>query len=294
LHPRQGKEEETFMVRENTEATAARATKSNYNQRVPAVEQASKILLCLAKSLHPQLSLTEICGQVGIHKSKGYSILNTFLECGLVVRNRDARTYSLGPAVLFLSRRVLDSMDLKAVVAPYLEQLAEATQSTALLGLISAESVFIVARHEVSEHIGVTIRVGHRYPLTWGAHGKAIVAFLSKYHRDRILAETELRFHGQAGEHQADTTLIEKELDECRRLGYAKDLGQVQAGINAVSAPVLGSGSTPIGCLIAVGTFPDALGDTYGEQTAATARRISSLIGPTIERIYGVRSEEKK
>jgi hypothetical protein len=48
-----------------------------YITLVPAVEQASRILLCLAQDPSDDKKLTDICEDVGIHKSKAYSILNT-------------------------------------------------------------------------------------------------------------------------------------------------------------------------------------------------------------------------
>ena len=50
-------------------------TKPEYSSLVPAVEQASRILMALAQNRSSKMTLTEICGVVGIHKSKGYSIL---------------------------------------------------------------------------------------------------------------------------------------------------------------------------------------------------------------------------
>lgn len=262
--------------------------KPGYNQLVPAVQQASKILFCLAKNAHSRLSLTEISQDVGIHKSKAYSILNTLMEPGLVVKSHGAKTYALGPALLYLSRSILDNMDLKEAASPYLHELAEATQSTALLGVISSRRLFIVAKYEASGDIGVTIRVGQRYPLTWGAHGKAIVAVLPAEERERVFAQGNLQFYGRNGMHGMDQKELQLELETCRELGYAKDLGGVQSGINAVSSPVFGSSSVPIGCLIVVGTFPAAEADPFGARAAETSRKISAFLGPTIESVYGL------
>ena len=64
---------------------------------VPAVEQASRVLFGLAGARSPHMSLTEICDQVGIHKSKAFSILHTLQKFGLVQRNTNGKGYSLGP-----------------------------------------------------------------------------------------------------------------------------------------------------------------------------------------------------
>ena len=108
--------------------------KSVYKPSVPAVEQASRVLLCLGESPNFKMRLTEICNQVGIHKSKGHSILNTLKQFGFVEKDTQTKTYSLGPALIFLSRHVLDNLHYPEIVAPFLDDLAKETNGTALFG----------------------------------------------------------------------------------------------------------------------------------------------------------------
>jgi DNA-binding IclR family transcriptional regulator len=267
-------------------ATKTRKDRPSYNRLVPAVEQAARLLFALAASPRARLPLTEICTKVGIHKSKGYSILNTLMEFGLASKDPVAKTYALGPGLLVLSRAVLDSADPRQVAGPYLRELSAATESTALLGMVTAGEVFVVAKEEPTVGVGVTIRVGHRYPLTWGAHGKAIVAFLPEAERDRVLGEEKVYFYGEPGRTGLDPEALRAELDRVRRDGYATDLGGMQPGIQAVSAPVFGSGPAPIGCVIAVGTSAGGSADAVGERVAAAAREISALMGRTLEAVY--------
>jgi DNA-binding IclR family transcriptional regulator len=220
---------------------------------------------------------------VGIHKSKGYSILNTLQEYGLVLREPTSKTYSLGPGLLALSRAVLDNNDLRSLAAPYLDTLARETRSTALLGLVDGERVVVAAKRHAATDIGVTIGVGHRYHLTWGAHGKILVGLLPAEERERILAGERLHFHGRTHRDEVDLASVRREMEEARRLGYGKDLGQVQPGINAVSAPVFGSTPVPIGCVLVVGTFPAGAAAEFGEKAVAVAREISSTLGSTVE-----------
>jgi DNA-binding IclR family transcriptional regulator len=261
--------------------------RAGYSRLVPAVEQASRILFCLAGSRRPELSLTEVCAAVGIHKSKGYAILNTLLEAGLVVRDADTKSYSLGPGLLYLSRAVLDKTEIGRGAKPYLARLVAATRSTALLGLLNKSRLFVAAKEEASSGIGIAIRVGHRYPLTWGAHGKAILAFLPEAEQERLLSEGELLFLGGRPEPEADLAAVRRELEAVRREGYGSDLGVMQPGIHAVAAPLLGSGERPVGCVLVVGTFPPTSIAAHGETVAAVAREMSALLGPTLERVYG-------
>jgi len=251
--------------------------KSGYKPLVPAVEQASRVLICLGRSQQFKMTLTEICREVGIYKSKGYSILNTLMQFGFVEKDPQTKTYALGPGLLSLSRHLLDHLDIRERVAPFLKELAVDTQSTALLGMISAEQVFVVAKHEGNRDISITIRLGHRFHITAGAHGKAIVAFMPEAERRRILSRKKLFFYRDPA--HMDMGKLKKELEKCRGQGFSQDIGGLQAGINAVSAPLFGPQEKMVGCVILMGTFSEGLVETNGLKLAETAREISSALG---------------
>jgi DNA-binding IclR family transcriptional regulator len=250
---------------------------STYNPIVPAVDQASRLLVYLAKNPVPRASLTDICRDLGIHKSKGFSILHTLRKYRFVEKDPESKTYFLGPGLLPLSRKVLDNVDLRSMVAPYLDTLARETKSTALLGLVSGDHVFVVAKKQGNLDVAVTIAIGHRLRVTAGAHGKAIVAFMSPSEREKILNRKGLYFHGEP-ESLNRERLIE-ELDRCRKAGYAKDLGGLLPGINAISSPIIDANGRVLGCVILIGTFGKSFIDRYGQSLARSTREISSKLG---------------
>ena len=250
---------------------------AGYTSSVPAVEQAVRVLLCLAKGPNPRVRLTDLSQALGIPKSKVYSLLNTLMKFGLVQRDQGTKTYSLGPGLLFLSRRYLDNLDLREVLDPCLSKLARSTKSTAIFGLIGGEYFFITAKQDGAFPFSVTLPLGRRFPLTAGAHGKAIVAFLPEEEREEILKGGELFFHGDPA--RLDRERLRAELEECRRRGFAEDLGELQPGVNALSAPVFGPSGKPVGAVVLVGTFPREKVGTYGPLVSEVAREISSALG---------------
>ncbi len=255
--------------------------KSPYKPTVPAVEQASRILLCLGESPDFKMRLTDICRQVGIHKSKGHSILNTLKQFGFVEKDPQTKTYSLGPALVFLSRHVLDNLHYPEIVAPFLDALAKETNGTALFGLIYGEHLLVVGKREGNQNIGFTIRLGHRFHITLGAHGKAIVAFMPDADRERILTKKRVYFHG-LDISRLNMKRLRDELAKCRQLGFAQDVGEITPGVNFVSAPVFDVKEKIIGCVILIGTFAENLIEKYGAKTADVARRISYKLGADI------------
>lgn len=251
---------------------------------VPAVDQAARILICLGRSSEFKNSLTEICRQVGIHKSKGYSILNTLRQFGLVEKDPRTKAYSLGVGLVSLARNVLDNLDVRDTSGPFLEALAKETGSTALFGLISVDQVFVVAKHQGGRDIAVSIGLGHRFHITSGAHGKAIVAFMPQADRERILAREKLYFYGDAD--RMDMKRLREELAQCRISGFAWDAGDLQPGINAVSTPVFGLNDQILGCIIIIGTFSQDLIEEYGLKVARAGKEMSIRLGARIDKIY--------
>jgi DNA-binding IclR family transcriptional regulator len=258
--------------------------KSVYKPSVPAVEQASRVLLCLGESPNFKMRLTEICNQVGIHKSKGHSILNTLKQFGFVEKDTQTKTYSLGPALIFLSRHVLDNLHYPEIVAPFLDDLAKETNGTALFGLIYGEHLLVVGKSEGNQNIGFTIRLGHRFHITLGAHGKAIVAFMPEADREKILTKKRVYFYG-LDISRLNMKRLKEELIKCRQLGYAQDIGEVTQGVNFVSAPVFGVQEKIIGCIILIGTFSESLIERYGPKTGDVAKRISYKLGADIKNL---------
>ena len=250
--------------------------KSDYSSLVPAVQQAAQILMTMSNGRNARMNLTEICKQVGIHKSKGYSILNTLQQFGFIVRDPDNKTYSLGPALLHLSNRFLSDLDIRELAQPLLHELATSTDSTAILVLISGDRVFVVARDEGTQDIGLTIRLGHRFPLAWGAHGKSIMAFLDKTDLDAILNSGKVYVHGKPANLDIDT--LEQELSECRSTGYSYDVDHMKPGIRAVAAPVFGPGDTVIGSVAVVGTFPQESIHEHGLKLAEAGKSLSQMM----------------
>jgi DNA-binding IclR family transcriptional regulator len=247
----------------------------------PAVEQASRILFCLAAAQSTFMSLIEICAHVRIHKSKAFTILETLQRFGLVRKNEEGKGYALGPGLISLSRKVLDDLSAPRLAEPILEELARKTSSTTVLGLIADKKVFIAAKHEGEGNIGVTMRIGHRLPLTYGAHGKAIAAFLPEKERKNLLKEKNLYFYGNPA--KVDTTRLNAELARCRSEGFAEDLSEVNPGLNVVAAPVIGPRGSLIGFIEIFLLFSSETAHKFGPLVAEAGRRLSRELGAVVE-----------
>ena len=253
--------------------------KSAYNPKVPAVEQALQLLNCLAASSSSQLTLTQICEKLEIHKSRGFTILNTLSEHDFIKKDPQTKTYSLGLGIVYLARNILNNLDIRDIARPHLKILATETDLTAHFGLITDSRFYIIAREESNKLIGYTMRVGNSLPLTHGAHGKAIVAFTSRAEKQAILDQADLSFYGDG--QPVDRARLEEELQVCRQTGYAVDRGETNPNITAISSTVFDSSTKPVGAVVLIGAFEPSKIDEFGPKVAATAGEISRKLGYT-------------
>ena len=182
--------------RQQTESVSTTG-KDSYLQLVPAVDQCVRLLFTLANTIGGEASLTELTNEVGISKSKGLAILNTLRNSGLVTREERTKNYALGPNLLLLSRALINNTDLARAATPYLEKLAAVTGCSVHMGVVSGQTMFVVARRHAPGGTYIAIDVGHRYPVTWGAHGRAYLAALPPEEFERLLAQNSIL---QAGE----------------------------------------------------------------------------------------------
>jgi|LSQX01.2.fsa_nt_gb DNA-binding IclR family transcriptional regulator len=266
-------------------------SKDSYLQSVPAVDQSIRLLFTLANTVGGEASLTELVKQVGISKSKGLAILNTLRHAGLVTRNDRTKNYRLGPNVLLLSRALINNTDIGQEAAPYLEELAAQTGCSIHLGVVSGETMFVAARRHAPGGTYIAIDVGQRYPLTWGAHGRAYLATLSPEDLERRLSQSSILQAGETARDAIDRETLRTEVDESRKLGYGAALGTTWSGLNAVSAvtkvefPEEPGLRRVAGFVVAVGSFSPERAREIGLKTLETAERISRELGPLLRTV---------
>lgn len=260
--------------------------KESYLQLVPAVDQAIRLLFALANIVGGEASLTELSKEVGISKSKGLAILNTLRNAGLVTRSERTKNYRLGPNILLLTRALVNNTDLAQAVYPYLENLAARTGCSFHLGVVSGETLFVVARRHAPGGTYIAIDVGHRYPLTWGAHGRAFLATLPPDEFERRLGQSSIIQAGETDRDGIDREVLRAQVEEARRLGYGMNLGTTWSGLNAVStaitvaSPDAPDGKRAVGFLVAVGSFSEERAHEIGRIMLEVAAEMSQKLGP--------------
>ncbi len=182
-----------------------------------------------------ELGISELGRAVGLPKSTVARFLATLEHEGLVERVPHSEKYRLGFLLVRLAGRVTHFSDLRSVAQPALLRLSERSQESVHMGVLDGDEVVNVEQIAGPHLIRATNWIGLRTPLHCAANGKAMLAFQPDAMVARVLAGplqpiTPLTL--------TDPRLVRAELAAIREQGYARTLGEVEAGLNGVAAPI--------------------------------------------------------
>ena len=92
-------------------------------------------------------------------------------------------------------------------------------------------------------------------PLHCSASGMAVLAFLPKRERDKLIDSLELTAY--TGQTITDPPMLIERLEKIRETGIALNMQEFHNGINALATPIFNRDSKVIGALVVVGTSVD-------------------------------------
>ena len=140
-----------------------------------------------------------------------------------------------GMALVYLASEVLADLDVVTVSRPVIQRLAETTRQTVNLGVLHDDAVVCVEQATGSASGTSVSWIGRRTPLNCTSNGKVLLAAMDEARLDRALAESLQKCTDRS---IVDAGALREELDRCRKRGYASTVEELEAGLNAVAAPV--------------------------------------------------------
>lgn len=184
--------------------------------------------------VHDRLSLEGVCLRTGLARSTAHRILDHLIKLSWV--ERDALGYRLGSRTRMLASCDHDHLDLRAVSAPVLHDLAMRTGMVVHLGVLEGAEVSYLDKVGGRFASTVPSRVGGRTPAHTTALGKALLAWLPPEEVDVRLA-AGLRKHTHRT--IADVAVLHQELNRIRgRHGIAYERGECFDQISCVASAV--------------------------------------------------------
>ena len=192
------------------------------------------------------VSLQKIAEGTGFNKSSTHRILATFEEAGYVAQLSSGKEYRLTMKLVHLGHSAMNS-DVTGIVKPYLSELLGEVNETVNFLSFDADNIVFKDKFE-PENASFRTRtyVGLHSPMYCSAAGKCYLAFSSD-----MVREAYWQRNASTMKPLTENTILDKgqfftALDDIKKLGYALDDEENEAGISCVAVPVFDKFQKPV------------------------------------------------
>ena len=247
-------------------------------QPIQSLDRGLVILEAVANSNDP-VSLAELTNLVGIDRSSVFRLAFTLKRRGFLTYPAGRKDFILGPALWRLSHRYDWGTMLIRVSQEHLKQLAKRTNETVHLAIREGRSALFIDHAAANHVIAVSGQTGEMVPLHCTAHGKALLAGLSREELRTIFGSTPLSIHTK--QTIATLTDLAKACAEIQEQGYATDDAEFREGLRCVAAPIRAQRGMIVGSIgisAPAERFPMERYPECSEQVRAVADEISARL----------------
>ncbi len=192
-------------------------------------------LLILQRLAGSEMSLDELSGNLGVHKTTILRLLRTLESHRMVQRNAQHR-YRLGSGLFQIAQQALDERDIRQVAAPQLRKLNQQHGHTVHLAAYEGGEVVYVDKYDGRHAVRMYSRIGNVAPLHCTGVGKVLLADLPETELHSLIDRIEFTPYTANTITDADT--YRRELEQVRERGWAADRAEHEDFINCVAAPI--------------------------------------------------------
>ncbi len=210
------------------------------NRPVATVERAVAVLRALADA-PGDLGNNEIARRTGVNPSTVSRLLSTLTAAGLVRRSSDSGRFRLGPRLVELGNAALARVDLRQLGRPHLTALTEATGETATLSVPNGEATITVDFVQSPSSVRSVAEVGRPSIPHATAIGKVFLAHGGALPSGRLVSYTPRTI--------TSPKELAAEIARTRERGWAQAVGEREADLNALAAPILDAGRSLVAVL---------------------------------------------
>lgn len=164
-----------------------------------------------------------------------------------------SQTYSIGPRVIRLAYASWRNSGLVEAAGPVLDRFAETIDETLRLSQLDGGQVLYLDKRSGSHAEFSNLAAGKVEPAYCTAAGKAMLASLDRERLADVLVRQA--FHRYTPNTPTGPAILEGQLDDVRRLGYALDYEEYEYGIISAAVPVRLPGGALYGALSVTGSL---------------------------------------
>lgn len=218
-------------------------TRTSVTTDVGVLDKAAAILAAVEER---PLALAGLVEATGFHRATAHRLATALESHGLLRRDQAGR-FVLGSWLVSLGRQAAAGLPLRGVAGPVLAQLVAETGESAQLYVLQGETRVCVESVESPNGLRTIVAVGQTLPLDRGSAGKVL---------------------------RGDARVL--------RQGWAESVGEREAGVASVSAPIIDVNGVVVAAISVSGPIERTTrspGKRYADAVVAAAREIERAAG---------------
>jgi IclR family pca regulon transcriptional regulator len=233
----------------------------------------------------PLLGVSDLARELELSRSTTHRYVATLTALGYLQQDAASRKYRLGLRVLDLGFSVINSMELRTLAAPHLQQLSDELAHTVNMAVLHGADIVYVERCRTSRHgqrdIDLNLHVGSRLPAYCTSMGKVLLAFLPDNERDAVLARVQ--FSRRGPNTLGGKKALLDDLERVRETGIGVNNEELAYGLRSIAVPVRGASAEVVAAInLAAHRTMASMDDLVGRLGPAlrrTADEISARLG---------------
>lgn len=242
--------------------------------KVKTVEKTLKLLEILAENNGP-IPLTRLGQMSNLSLSTAHRLLNTLCRNGFVERERVTGHYKLGIKAFLIGNAALQNVDLRPTALPYLSKLAEKTNESTYLAILTHQDVIYSDSVKTSGPIQFGIQTGIPIPAFQTNSGKVLLAYLPNPDLQTIL---EIY---RSQNLITDLSKLVEELQTIKESGFSTGITELGSSIKEISAPIFNHLKICVGAvsIFVTGRYDQEQEAALNQEVIKTAFDISNAMG---------------
>jgi DNA-binding IclR family transcriptional regulator len=212
---------------------------------IQSIETGIRVLEAIERADGP-LALKDLSASAGLDPSSAHRYLASFVHCGLVRQDPDAR-YDFGPLALSMGLAAMQRLDPVQLAERALPALVAETGYTALLSVWSNRGPTVVHWQRSKNPFTTNLALGSVLPIFRSATGAVMVAFLpTTVTAEAVAAESRRE--------NVDREAFSRAVERARRTRLAFVDSSVIPGLSAIAGPVLDWNGEVVAAVTLIGT----------------------------------------
>ena len=193
--------------------------------------------------------MADLASELELPKGTVYGILRTLQTVGFVEQDHESGKYQLGPTLLHIGSRYLESNELRLRGLPWSETLANQTEEAVSIGAPHETMVLVVHQAFRPHEIPQALAVGSLVPIHATALGKALLA--NRPDLENVIAGRQLAGYTPAT--VRDPAALKAQLQTIAGRGWADEVEELLPGVASIAAPIESRQRVVIGAIAVSG-----------------------------------------